>query len=230
MWGTAKYLCENISGAKLAYHQSDEISILITDYDKLNTKAWFDKNIQKMVSISASMATAAFNKAFRENYDKWRYSLPERPSESDNKLCVTYLRALDKMAMFDSRVFVLPKEEVVNCFLWRQQDATRNAIEALGQSYYSQKQLYKKTCNQIQDMLFVEQGINFNDLPVYQKRGACVIKEAYVTERKFPNHLAETEEDKFAPVKRTRWIVDEDIPIFSQDRNYIEQFVNIGEE
>ena len=61
MEATTKFLCENIQGVKLGYCQSDEISLLLTDYETLDTQAWFDYNVQKMTSISASMATAKFN-------------------------------------------------------------------------------------------------------------------------------------------------------------------------
>jgi tRNA(His) guanylyltransferase len=201
MWDTASYLCKNIMGCKLAYVQSDEISLLLTDYDKLESQPWFDKNIQKMVSVSASMATLAFNKSFKTNTERFKDSI-----EVDKT--VDYDKKFDT-AMFDSRVFNIPKEEACNCFIWRQQDATRNAIEALGQANFSHKLLHGKNCKQIQEMLFQEKGINFNDCPTHQKRGACIVKESY---------------DKDGCM-RTRWIVDLDIPIFAQDRNYIEKYI-----
>jgi tRNA(His) 5'-end guanylyltransferase len=192
----------------VGYTQSDEISLLLTDYETITTSAWFDKNIQKMVSISASMATLAFNLAFSniitdgvENKD-WAF---------DPEMLNMYKLYSKKQftALFDSRVFIIPKEEVNNYFIWRQQDATRNAIQMVGQANFSHKQLQNKNCNQIQEMLFQEKGINFNDLPVYQKRGACIIKESYDKEG----------------TQRTRWIADKDIPIFTQDRNYIEKYI-----
>lgn len=201
MWETAKYLCANVQGCKLAYVQSDEISLLLTDYEDIGTQAWFENNIQKMVSISASMATLSFNKVF-----------PLKPYENnentDIEQLAIYHKAINK-AMFDSRVFNLPKEEVCNYFIWRQQDATRNAIQMVGQANFSHKQLQNKNCNQIQEMLFQEKGINFNNLPTYQKRGVCIIKEYYQKDE----------------VQRSRWIEDRDIPIFTQDRNYVEKFI-----
>ena len=137
MQDTAKYLCENIMGCKLAYTQSDEISLLLVDYEKLETQAWFDNNLQKMVSVAASMATMVFNKFFRNNIDEWGYgNLPDFEDGGTNqkvdptllKQCQTYFSRCDK-AMFDARVFILPKEEVNNYFIWRQQDATRNSIQ-----------------------------------------------------------------------------------------------------
>lgn len=204
MWETAKYLCENIQGCKVAYTQSDEISLLLTDYEKLDTCAWFDNNIQKIVSISASMATLAFNKVFSE-------IINHIDAEEISDFYDIYKRRM-MTAMFDSRVFTLPKEEVNNYFVWRQQDATRNSIQMVGQANFSHKQLHKKSCDEIQEMLFQEKGINWNDLPTPNKRGICIIKEQYELNN----------EEK---TLRTRWTVDTNIPVFTQDRNYIEKYV-----
>lgn len=205
MWETTKYLCENIQGCKIAYTQSDEITLLLTDYDELNTSPWFDKNIQKMISVSASMATLAFNKAFNEKvYGKIL-------NDDEMKLFEIYKKKINT-ALFDSRVFNIPKEEVCNCFIWRQVDAIRNSIEMVGRANFSHKELFKITCNQIQDKLFKEKNINWNNLPTYQKRGVCIVKEKYQLDN----------EEKTV---RTRWIVDKDISIFSQDRNYIEKYL-----
>jgi tRNA(His) 5'-end guanylyltransferase len=192
MWETSKYLCKNVEGCKLAYVQSDEISLLLTDYENITTESWFGKNMQKMVSVSASMATLAFNKEFQ------RISSGEEPYS--NKY---------NMAMFDSRVFILPKEEVCNYFIWRQQDATRNYIQSLGQSKFSHKELNGKGCNEIQEMLFSKFEINFNDFPICQRRGIAMIKE-------------QLEKDG---VVRSRWITDLNIPVFTENRGYIERFL-----
>jgi len=217
MWETAKYLCENVMGCKLAYVQSDEISLLLTDYDNITTQSWFDKNIQKMVSVSASMATLAFNNKFNELVKKLQenalLTLDLEDRKDNVKIYHTYLNKVNT-ALFDSRVFNLPKEEVCNAFIWRQQDATRNAIQMVGHANFSQKQLHNINCNQIQEMLFQEKGINFNDYPTYQKRGVCIIKEYY---------------DKDG-AERSRWIVDKDIPIFTQDRNYIEKYLEVNKK
>lgn len=168
-------LAELIPTTVLVYYQSDEISLLLHNYKKLVSEAWFDNNIQKIVSISAAFASVAFSEFWGES------------------------------AYFDSRAFVLPEAEVNNALLWRQQDATRNAIQMLGQSKFSHKELQNKSCAQIQEMLWQEHKINFNDLEPYYKRGRCVVRGA------------------------DGWFVDREIPIFSQDKNYIEQWLATDE-
>lgn len=204
MQETAKFLCENIQGCKIAYTQSDEITLLLTDYDELNTDAWFDYNVQKMCSVSSSMATLSFNKSFRDNV----YSSDADELDSNGTQYESYSNKIDT-AMFDSRVFNIPKEEVCNAFIWRQQDATRNSINMVGQYYFTQKQMHGKNTNQVQEMLWQEKDINFNDLPVYQKRGTCIIKEEY----------------QHDDTTRTRWTADLNIPIFTQNREYIEKYI-----
>lgn len=224
---TMKYLCENVQGCVFGYTQSDEITLILTDYATITTDAWFGYNVQKMCSVSSSMATLAFNKFFSENVDEWgRDHLPGWDEGGTNQPVDPALIKMADMycskfssAMFDSRVFSLPKEEVCNCLIWRQQDATRNSIESVGQAYFSAKQLHGKSCNQIQDMLFVEKGINWNDFHTVYKRGsACrkVREPAIVKNRKTGE---ETE------VIRSRWLIDMDIPIFTQDRDYIESLL-----
>ena len=139
MQETAKYLCENIQGCSLAYTQSDEISLLLIDYQRFETSAWFDYEIQKMCSISASMATMAFNRIFVESYNKWgsgRHSdyNPNEDVDEFLKLEKVYSKAFKNGAMFDARVFNIPKEETCNYFYWRQLDASRNSMTSKFQS------------------------------------------------------------------------------------------------
>jgi tRNA(His) 5'-end guanylyltransferase len=210
MQETMKHLCENIQGCVLGYTQSDEISLVLVDYAELTTDAWFGNNLQKMCSVSASMATMAFNKFFYNNM----------PADEENS--GTYYKALEKGAMFDSRVFTIPKEEVCNYMLWRQQDATRNSIQSVGQANFSQKELYGKSCNNIQDMLMTQKGINWNDYATTLKRGSCCIKE--ITTVKRVDILGKEVDIQ----TRSEWVIDNEIPIFSQDRNYIERLIDVG--
>ena len=133
---TMKYLCENIQGCKLGYSQSDEITLLLTDYDSLDTDAWFGYSVQKMCSVAASMATLEFN---RQLHNNWVKDAMDDDNSAD--YIENVFHAIQKGAMFDARCFNIPKEEVANCFIWRQQDATRNAIQMLGQTYFSHKEL-----------------------------------------------------------------------------------------
>lgn len=217
MQETAKYLCENIQGCKLAYTQSDEISLLLVDYEKITSQAWFENNLQKIVSIAASMATLKFNRIFR--YNASVYSLQDNV---ENGYLQKLVWAVDKGAMFDARAFILPKEEVCNYFIWRQQDATRNSIQMVAQSEFSHKELQGKNCNQLQDMLHEQKDINWNDFCAVYKRGSCIVKENYAISLPVGGMTEDGEEDT---VWRSRWVIDEDIPIFTQDREYIEKLI-----
>lgn len=198
MQQTMKYLCENIQGCVLGYTQSDEISLVLIDYKKLESSAWFDDEVQKMCSISASMATFAFNNAFKS-------IIAESGEDSE-----VYSKAINKGAMFDSRCFNLSKEEVANYIYWRQLDATRNSIQMVGQANFSHRQLQSKNCNEIQEMLFQEKGINWNDFQTVFKRGSCCVKD-------------ESGERSF-------WAIDNEIPVFVGDgREYIEKLIYVGE-
>ena len=162
---TARDLCENIQGAVMAYIQSDEISILLTDYENLNTDAWFDGNIQKITSVSASMCTGYFN----QHINRFGVFNPEL------------------MAFFDSRVFTIPEtEEVINYFIWRQQDAVRNSIQMLAQSLYSHKELMNKNSSELQEMCF-QKGENWNDVNGGFKRGRIIVKVPHIRHLSQPN-------------------------------------------
>lgn len=214
MQETMKYLCENIQGCVLGYTQSDEITLILVDYKTLSSDAWFGYEVQKMCSISASMATMAFNRAFSKRVDGISIAIQLDDAYFEE---MPYIEAYDKSvhlgAMFDARCFNVPKEEVTNLIYWRQLDASRNSIQMVGQAYFSHKELSNKSCNNIQDMLMERKGINWNDFPVHKKRGSCCIKQEY--------------EDKETKSLRTRWVIDNNIPIFkNEDREYIDRLIN----
>ena len=226
MQETMKYLCENIQGCVLGYTQSDEISLVLTDYAELTTDAWFGNNLQKMCSVSASMATMAFNKFFSDRVQDFMYAccddsgddvLPEKQNDYDLAYNVYFKKLYT--AMFDSRVFTIPKEEVCNYMLWRQQDSTRNSIQSVGQANFSAKDLHKKSTKDIQDMLMTQKGINWNDYSTTLKRGSCCIK--------IDDSLTEYDEvgNICGYTQRSNWVIDNEIPIFSQDRNYVEKLI-----
>ena len=230
MQETTKYLCENIQGCVIGYTQSDEITLILVDYKNLNSDAWFDYEVQKMCSIAASMATMAFNKFFAKNCHDWFESyidLDDLLNDKESKfakLFNAYSKAVEKGAMFDSRCFNIPKEEVTNLIYWRQLDAARNSIQMVGQANFSHKELHCKSCNMIQDMLLTEKDINWNDFPTHQKRGSCCIKEEY-----YPEPAPGCEECDIDATKiRTRWVIDMEIPIFQgENREYIDKLIFI---
>ena len=230
MQETMKYLCENIQGCVLGYTQSDEITLILVDYKKLTSSAWFDYEVQKICSIAASMATMAFNKFFEKYVDEYRFSKWDGASKYEDGTwgyIQTLLKAVDKGAMFDARCFNIPKEEVTNLVYWRQLDASRNSIQMVGQANFSHKELQNKSCNDIQDMLMTQKEINWNDLPTYQKRGSCCVKMYQTANGVFESHA----EDELVENGRTYWSIDTNIPIFKgEGREYIDRLVFVGED
>lgn len=219
MQRTMQYLCENIQGCVLGYTQSDEITLILVDYKRLNSDAWFDYEVQKMCSISASMATMAFNKFFPEEVETWFGEQFVPISEDVAQLYTLYHERAEKGAMFDSRCFNIPREEVTNLIYWRQLDATRNSIQMVGQANFSHKELQNKSCNDIQNMLLEQKDINWNNYATYLKRGSCCIKNYSVCEP-YGNHM------HLPYVATGHWGVDLNIPIFKgEDRDYIERLI-----
>lgn len=180
MTKAAMKLIDEIQGSKLVYIQSDELSVLVNDYETFSTQAWFDKNLQKIVSVSASICTAYFNRYM------WILEFAEN----------------EKTALFDSRAFVIPREETCNYFCWRQQDAERNSVSSLAQKHFSHKTLQGKNVTEMKAMLLDEKQIDWDTLPVAQKRGWCVL----------PNGI------------------DTEIPRFQEDREYINRHLVQVEE
>lgn len=146
MIDTTENLLKEIQGAKLAYVQSDEISILLDDLDKPETSAWFGNNLQKIVSISAATASVYFNQCLQTH-----------------------------SALFDARAFNIPEAEIYNYFKWRQLDWIRNSVQMLGQAHYSHKQLNGKSCEDIKKMLSKEKNINWENEAAWWKYGTFII-------------------------------------------------------
>ena len=210
---TMEYLCKNIQGCVFGYTQSDEITLLLIDYKQLNSEAWFDYQTQKMCSIAASMATMAFNEAFQKEVHKFHnehcrvdehlgYCTDNWDSEENEKLYGIYCKKL-RTALFDARVFSIPKEEATNLVYWRQLDATRNSIQMVGQANFSHSELQGKSCNMIQDMLLTQRDINWNDYPTRWKRGVAWKRSIGV---------------------------DYDMPVLKgEDRKYVDEVIFVGE-
>lgn len=147
---SALKVTEEMQGFKLAYIQSDEASFLLTDYDKLETDAWFDYNKSKIETISASLMTMYFN---------------------------TFIQYHQKLAHFDARAFNIPENEVANYFIWRSRDWERNSIQMYTRSFYSQKQLQNMNREGMHDMLY-EKGKNWStDLTDRERNGMYILKQ-----------------------------------------------------
>ena len=189
MAGTMLSVCGAAQGCVLGYTQSDEITLVLCDYQTFDTDSWFQNRIQKICSVSASTASVAFMKWL----DMYVSVSKERGGEVEK-----YAKILDNGVCFDARCFNVPKEDVCNNLIWRQQDATRNSVLGLAQSLYSHKELQGISCKALQDKMPTEKDVNWNDLETSKKRGVCAVKGD------------------------TGWVVDYDIPIFSQNRDYIE--------
>ena len=209
MQETMKYLCENIQNCVIGYQQSDEITLILTDYETLTTDAWFGYEVQKLCSISASMTTMKFNKALDERLSKYIDYLLTTNTGKENWLSKEeeiYIEAVNqailKGAMFDARCFNIPREEVTNLVYWRQLDAMRNSVQSLGQAHYSARQLHGASCEVIKEMLR-QDNMDWNDLPIAQQRGVACRKSA-----------------------SGGWYIDYTMPILKGDnRSYIEELL-----
>lgn len=194
MDATCRILCEQMGGAVFGYVQSDEISILMAPGAKLTSEPWFGNGLQKIVSVSASICTATFNALIHGH-----------PATADKTA-----------ANFDSRAFVLPDDEVVNYFIWRQQDATRNSIQMLARTHFSHSECNNKNVNDLQDML-MSKGVNWNrELTRFKRGSAC--KKVYREIPVPPEWRKSTDKDT---VIRGQFQIDDETPIFTQDREYI---------
>jgi tRNA(His) 5'-end guanylyltransferase len=197
MDGAALALCQNIENARLAFVQSDEISVLLTDFATPQSEAWFDGNLQKICSLSAAIATAYFNNA---------RSIRRGSGGS--------------VALFDSRVWTIPQQvEVYNYFLWRQQDAARNSLSMTAQAHFPHERLQGLGSAEMHELLWKEKQINWNDLPAGFKRGR-VVERVIVSKAVDYVDKRSGEQKRQENVARHQWRVT-DPPVFSQEKEWL---------
>ncbi len=205
----AQVLCANIQGCKLAYVQSDEISLLLTDFEDVKTDAYFDGNIQKIASISAAMAAVSFNYIIRDIAsnklaDDCNWNIPD-----------------DLLPIFDARVFSIPdREEVINYFIWRQKDCVRNSIQMLAQSLYSHKELQGIPTSKLQEYCF-KKGKNWNDCNVRSKRGGMVVRELVRREIENKKTHEKMEIDKFT------WVIKDAMDFHKSRESFGCQYIPV---
>jgi len=167
MVGAGIMCSRKMQGFKLGYHQSDEFTFILSDMDSYETEMWFDRRVQKICSITASMFTVYFNQLLGTND-----------------------------AMFDARAFNVPEEDIPNVIIWRQQDWERNSIQMLAHSIFSSKELYEKSNADIHEMLW-SRNLNWAKLPSQLKNGTLILKGGQSVERKFDyNMLAQLLKDQ----------------------------------
>ena len=163
MGHVAGALCREIAGSVFAYLQSDEISVLVTDFGSVHTEAWFGGSVQKMASVAAAVATAELN---YQVFSRW-YATPTPADRA----------APSTTAVFDARVFTIPSPvEVANYFIWRQRDCVRNSVSMAAQAHFSHKSLHGLNGAQMQERLWSEKGVNWNDYPDAAKRGRTCVR------------------------------------------------------
>lgn len=214
-----------LQGAVFAYTQSDEISILLTDFEKETTDAWFDGNIQKISSVAASIITAEFNKYRLLRYQDENGELGE---EMDDMYPTGSVKRPEfKLAYFDCRTFTIPdRTEVMNYFRWRQQDCLRNSVSMVAQSNFSHKELQNKNQSQMHEMLH-NKGVNWaTDLTDGEKNGRVIMKEEFRADN-LCGEVNLSDGKPVAPIMRTRW-VSHGAWVFTKDEgkllNYIPKY------
>lgn len=201
-------LCEKITGAQFAFVQSDEVSVLVTDFQSLQTEAWFDNNQSKLESLSASIATTAFNRS--------------RLTRSVRRDGVAAMESATAWAEFDSRAFsITDVNEVANVFVWRQLDATRNSVQMVAHAHFRSEELEGLNIDQLQEMLWTRRGINWNDLDPMLKRGRFVEKQSVTADVAYSDR--QTGETRVAvAVERSQWVVVA-APVFTKSRGWLMQ-------
>lgn len=184
MKDTAAALCKEIQGVKFAYVQSDEISLWLNYNYENGEQPWFGNNIQKMASVSASIATMAFNHAFMSHNWDYHDFCHRNTDANDKELTNERMKQMNlydsrlNTATFDSRVFILPHEEVANYFLWRVRDCERNSIQMVARSLYSHKELVGKKTSDLHELIY-QKGQNWNDYPGDMKHGTIIVKHIH---------------------------------------------------
>jgi tRNA(His) guanylyltransferase len=191
-------LCKQTSGAQLAFVQSDEITVVMTDFSDEGTQAWFDGSQSKIESITASIATMAFNRAVMDHQAHVAVH-----GDSRKKYPMV---AKEASALFDSRAWSMADRiEVINNLIWRQKDSERNSVTMLASHYASHKQLHGKDISARHDAIHAA-GDNWNNHPTNFKRGRVIQK--FVGEN-----------------DRTSWAVNPETPVFTKTPEFLDKLI-----
>lgn len=218
---TAKYLCENVSGCKFAYVQSDEISLVITDFEIENTESFFGFRLTKMLSIIASLATAKFNQLMMD----YHIAQVTGNSASAGDTVQMCRDAVNNMPLyqFDCKCWNVPTyNDVFTWFLYRQIDCIRNSKQAAAQAKISHKQLEKLNTDEQTNLLKEMTGIDWNDYEDGKKFGRFI----YRVEEEFEYKGKRTNPNIPATYTRHYWKCFDGFKL--TDENGRERFDSIG--
>lgn len=170
MYQVAKKLCDEVQNCVFAYTQSDEISLVLIDYRNLNTDVWFGNNIQKICSVIAAKASVYFNEILESEVCADYYYLESLDKDRE----IFLENVCNRKAFFDARCFNIPREEVLNYFIWRQKDCQKNSVSAIAQTYFSNKELYQKSTRERIEM--INQYAEENNLIKYEEFDRMFLK------------------------------------------------------
>ena len=157
MYAAALRVLAEAQNVRLAYVQSDEISLLLTDFRQLGTEPWFGNSVQKLCSVGAALTTTGFCEMFMQ-----RFAELCRPG---------------RLPVFDARCFNLPREEVTNYFVWRQRDCERNSVSITAQTHLPHKELQGLNRVQMIELLRLKSGVEWDALPTAFKSGVVFTRE-----------------------------------------------------
>lgn len=177
---TTKILCLKIQGCVFAYTQSDEISLLLCDFQTYDTQPWFGNRVEKICSAAASLATLYFNLYFKS-------IVSEEVGDNDENL-IAYLKAISTGAIFDARCFNLTKDEVNNYFVWRQKNCMSNSVQSMAQSLFSQKEIQGISTDGLVSKMAEEMDVDYFSIADEYQRGVAVKKteNGWITDTAIP--------------------------------------------
>ena len=182
------------SCATVGYTQSDEISLAWVDHP------FFDGNVHKMVSTLAAVASVKLQEFSLVTTGE---TMGDLVIQRETKSGLRWSQA----PTFDCRVWVVPSlTEAANVFLWRQQDASRNSVQMAARHHFSHKSCDNLNGKELQEKLFAEKSINWNDYPAWARRGTFV-KHAKTT-RAFTSEELEALPEKHDARKDPELVVE----------------------
>ena len=173
---TAEYVCKNVQGCKFAFVQSDEISLVLTDFDTPTTDAFFSNRLCKLQSIIASLATAKFNQLMTSYHFDKMWDEGYAPDLSVDNIC----NKIEELPLyqFDCKCWNVPTyNDVFAWLLYRQNDCIKNSKQQTAQTCLPHKELLGKNTDEQIALLKETKGIDWTLFPNDRKYGRFIWKE-----------------------------------------------------